>query len=48
MIVENAEPTEISITFTAPSIGSDNTIMLSSYEENYTHGTLCGFSLVGI
>ena len=47
MIIENDELTELAITFTAHSTDSDN-IVLSLEKENYTHGTLCSFPLVGI
>ena len=47
MIVKTAEPTESAITFTGLLTESDNT-MLSLEKENYTHGTLCSFPLVGI
>ena len=47
MIVENAKSTESAITFTVHSMGLDNKV-LSLEKENYTHGTLCSFPLVGI
>ena len=47
MVVENAESIESAITFTAHSTDSGNTVLLSE-KENYTHGTLCSFPLVGI
>ena len=47
MIIENIEPTELAITFTAHSADSDLTILLSE-KENYTHGTLCSFPSVDI
>ena len=47
MIVKNVELTESAIAFTAHSTDSDN-IVLSLEKENYTHGTLCSFLLVGI
>ena len=47
MTVENAKSTELAITFTAHSSDLDN-IVLSLEKENYTHGTLCSFPLVGI
>ena len=47
MIVEKAELTESTIAFTAHSTDSDNKV-LSLEKENYTHGTLCSFPLVGI
>ena len=47
MIVENTESTESAIAFTAHSMDSDNKV-LSLEKENYTHGTLCSFPLVGI
>ena len=39
MIIENTEPTESAITFTAHSTDSDNTVW-SSETENCTHGTI--------
>ena len=42
MIIENVEPTESAITFTAHSTDLNITV-LSLEKENYTHGTLCSF-----
>ena len=42
MVVENAESTELAITFTAHLTDSDNKVLLLE-KENWTHGTLCSF-----
>jgi hypothetical protein len=47
MIVENVEPTDSAIAFTAPSTDTENIVLLSK-KENCTHGTICSFPSVGI